>query len=229
MLIPLMVGITIITFSVIHLAPGEPVDMQAALNPKVTKEARDKLRHFYGLDKPLHVQYYNWVSGMARLDFGRSFSSDNRPVIDKIKEKLPVTLSLNVLALIIEFSLAIPIGILAAVKKDTFLDKGITVAVFVGFAVPSFWLALLLMYLFGVKLNLLPISGLHSFAATNMDKLSYMIDLAKHLVLPLFVASFGSVAGLSRYMRSSIIKAYNQDYITMARAKIPKCKNKIRI
>ena len=147
-LIPLMVGITIITFSVIHLAPGEPVDMQAALNPKITKEARDKLRHFYGLDKPLHVQYYDWVSGMAKLDFGRSFSSDNRPVIDKIKEKLSVTLSLNALSLIIEFSLAIPIGILAAVKKDTFLDKGITVGVFIGFAVPGFWLALLLMYFF---------------------------------------------------------------------------------
>src|SRR5690349_12664676 len=85
MLIPLMIGITLITFSVIHLAPGEPVEMQVAMNPKVSKEARDRLRKFYGLDKPLHEQYLTWVGKLARLDLGRSFSTDNRPVRDKIK------------------------------------------------------------------------------------------------------------------------------------------------
>lgn len=219
MLLPLMIGITLITFTVIHLAPGEPVEMQMAMNPKVGKEARERLKKFYGLDQPLHVQYFTWVGRLVKLDLGRSFSSDGRPVIDKIKERLPVTLSLNVIALLLEFGLAIPIGILAATHRDTWLDKGITVFVFVGFAVPTFWLALLLMYFFGVRLNWLPISGLHTLGSDSYGTLRYLWDMAKHLIMPVMVASFGSLAGLSRYMRSSMLNVIGQDYITTARAK----------
>jgi peptide/nickel transport system permease protein len=219
MLIPLMVGITLITFTVIHLAPGEPVEMQVAMNPKVSKEARERLRKFYGLDKPLHEQYLTWVGKLVRLDLGRSFSSDNRPVKDKIKERLPITLSLNIIALVLEFGLCIPIGILAATHRDTWLDKGITVFVYLGFAVPIFWLALLLMYLFGVKLNWLPISGLHTVGSESYGMFRYTWDLAKHLIMPISVASFGSLAGMSRYMRSSMLNVISQDYITTARAK----------
>jgi len=219
MLVPLMLGITLITFTVIHLAPGEPVDMQMAMNPKVGKEARERLTKFYGLDKPLPEQYFTWLGRLARLDLGRSFSSDNRPVLDKIKERLPITLSLNLVALLIEFGLAIPIGVLAAVKRDTILDKGITVVVFLGFAVPTFWLALLLMYFFGVKLNWLPISGLHTLGYESYSWLGRLWDLTKHLVLPICVASFGSFAGVSRYMRSAMLQVIGQDYITTARAK----------
>lgn len=219
MLIPLMVGITLITFSVVHLAPGEPVEMQMAMNPKVGKEARERLRKFYGLDKPLAEQYFTWVGKLARLDLGRSFSSDNRPVSDKITERLPITLSLNIIALVLEFGLAVPIGILAATHRDTWLDKGITVFVFVGFAVPTFWLALLLMYLFGVKLNWLPISGLHTLGSDSYGVMRYIGDMARHLCMPILVASFGSLAGLSRYMRSSMLNVIGQDYITTARAK----------
>ncbi|MCE1227509.1 MAG: ABC transporter permease [Geobacteraceae bacterium] len=219
MLVPLMLGITLITFAVIHLAPGEPVDMQMAMNPKVGKEARERLTKFYGLDKPLHEQYFSWLGKLAKLDLGRSFSSDNRPVLDKIKERLPITLSLNLVALIIEFGLAIPIGVLAAVKRDTILDKGITVVVFLGFAVPTFWLALLLMYFFGVRLNWLPISGLHTLGYESYSWLGRLWDLTKHLILPICVASFGSFAGVSRYMRSAMLQVISQDYITTARAK----------
>ena len=219
MLVPLMLGITLLTFAVIHLAPGEPVDMQMAMNPKVGKEARERLTRFYGLDKPLHEQYFNWLGRLARLDLGRSFSSDNRPVLDKIKERLPITLSLNVVALIIEFGLAIPIGVLAAIRRDTVLDKGLTVFVFLGFAVPTFWLALLLMYLFGVKLNWLPISGLHTLGYETYSWFGRAWDLTKHLILPICVASFGSFAGVSRYMRSAMLQVIGQDYITTARAK----------
>jgi peptide/nickel transport system permease protein len=238
MLIPLMFGITLITFAVIHLAPGEPVEMQMAMNPKVGKEARERLTKFYGLDQPLHVQYLDWVGRLVRLDLGRSFSSDSRPVVDKINERLPVTISLNFIALILEFGLAIPIGILAATHRDTLLDKGITVFVFLGFAVPTFWLALLLMYFFGVKLSWLPISGLHSlgYDALNLSfnslwnlfvdlvtfdgkRWAWLWDMAKHLIMPVMVASFGSLAGLSRYMRSSMLNVIGQDYITTARAK----------
>ncbi len=219
MLVPLMLGITLITFSVIHLAPGEPVDMQMAMNPKVGKEARDRLTKFYGLDKPLHEQYITWLGRLARLDLGRSFSSDNRPVLDKIKERLPITLSLNLIALVIEFGLAVPIGVLAAVRRDTLLDKGITVVVFLGFAVPTFWLALLLMYLFGVRLNWLPISGLHTLGYEAYSWFGRIWDLTKHLLLPICVASFGSFAGVSRYMRSAMLQVIGQEYITTARAK----------
>ena len=219
MLIPLMLGITLITFTVVHLAPGEPVEMQMAMNPKVGKEARERLRKFYGLDRPLHVQYVEWVGKLARLDLGRSFSTDSRPVTAKIKERLPITLSLNIIALLLEFGLAIPIGIMAATHRDTWLDKGITVFVFLGFAVPTFWLALLLMYFFGVKLNWLPISGLHTLGSDGYGTLLYLWDMAKHLVMPIAVASFGSLAGMSRYMRSSMLNVVGQDYITTARAK----------
>ena len=219
MLVPLMLGITLITFTVIHLAPGEPVDMQMAMNPKVGKEARERLTKFYGLDKPLHEQYFTWLGKLARLDLGRSFSSDNRPVLDKIKERLPITLSLNLVALIIEFGLAIPIGVVAALKRNSRFDKGTTVFVYLGIAMPNFWLALLLIYLFGVSLNWLPISGLHTLGYESYSWFGRVWDLAKHLMLPVFVASFGSLAGVSRYMRSGMLGVIGQDYIVTARAK----------
>jgi len=219
LLIPLMLGITLITFAVVHLAPGEPVEMQTSMNPKVTAEARERLKKFYGLDKPLHVQYAVWVKKLAMLDFGRSFAPDNRPVIDKIRERIPITLSLNIISLIIEFGLAIPIGILAAIRRDTLFDKGMTVFVFLGFAVPTFWLALLLMYLFGVQLGWLPVSGLHSLGSETFGPLRWLWDMFKHLLIPVSVAAFGSLAGLSRYMRSTMLDVIRQDYITTARAK----------
>lgn len=219
MLVPLFIGITLITFVVIHLAPGEPVEMQMAMNPKVTAAARERLRAFYGLDQPLHVQYARWLSRLARFDFGRSFAPDHRPVIKKIKERIPITLSLNLISLIIEFGLAIPIGILAAVHRNTLLDKGTTVFVFLGFSAPTFWVALILMYLFGVKLGWLPISGLHSLGSDALSSPAWFFDLAKHLIIPVSVAAFGSLAGLSRYMRSEMLDVLRQDYITTARAK----------
>jgi peptide/nickel transport system permease protein len=219
MMIPLLLGITLITFAMVHIAPGEPVEMQIAMNPKVTAEARERLRKFYGLDKPLYVQYAVWVKNLAMLDFGRSFAPDNRPVADKIKERIPITLSLNIISLIIEFGLAVPIGILAAIRRDTLFDKGVTVFVFIGFAVPTFWLALLCMYLFGVKLGWLPISGLHSLGSENFTFIRWLWDLIKHLILPVSVAAFGSLASLSRYMRSTMLDVIRQDYITTARAK----------
>jgi peptide/nickel transport system permease protein len=219
LMIPLLVGITLITFVVLHVAPGEPVEMQVSMNPKMTAEARERLKKFYGLDRPLHVQYIDWVSRMARLDFGRSFSSDNRPVVDKIKERVPVTISINIIALLLEFAIAVPIGVLAATHRDRLLDKGVTVFVFLGFSIPLFWLSLVLMQFFGVTLNWLPISGLHSLGSSALTTPYYLLDMMKHLVLPLAVATFGSLAALSRYMRSGMLEVLRQDYITTARAK----------
>lgn len=219
MMLPLLFGITVITFTVIHLAPGEPVEMQVAMNPKVTAEARERLRKFYELDKPLHVQYITWVSRLARLDFGRSFAPDGRQVMAKIRERLPITISLNLIVLLLEFCLAIPIGIMAATHRDGPLDRWTTVFVFIGFATPLFWLSLILMYLFGVTLGWLPISGIFSLGYENHGLLWRTADLARHLVIPISVATFGSLAGLSRYMRTGMIEALSQDYVVTARAK----------
>lgn len=219
MMIPLLVGITVITFGVIHLTPGEPVEMQVAMNPKVSAETRERLRKYYELDKPIHVQYYNWISRLAKLDFGTSFSPDGRPVLSKIRERLAITINLNLIALFLEFALAIPIGIMAATHRDGPLDRWTTVFVFLGFATPLFWLSLILMYVFGIKLGWLPISGLHSLGYASHGWWWQIWDLARHLVLPVAVATFGSLAGLSRYMRSSMIDVLGQDYITTARAK----------
>lgn len=219
MLIPLFIGITLITFVVIHLAPGEPVEMQTALNPKASAKSRERMREFYGLDKPLHVQYISWLGRLSRLDFGRSFAPDGRPVIQKIKERIPVTLSINLIALVLEFGLAIPIGIIAATNRNSLIDKGITLFVFLGFAVPTFWLSLLMMYVFGVKLGILPISGLHSLGGDKLTGFAWLLDTARHLVLPLGVATFGALAGLSRYTRATMLEVISQDYITTARGK----------
>ena len=218
--VPLLFGITFISFAVIHLAPGEPVDLQAGdLSAQSSVQAKQLLRELYGLDKPLPVQYWNWLVRLARLDFGRSFAPDGRPVLQKIGERLPVTLLLNIVELLIIVGLAVPIGMLSATRQYSPFDKVTTVFVFVGFATPDFWLALLLMILFGVELGWLPISGLRSL---NWEYLSFwrqQADFLSHLILPILVATFGGLAGFSRYMRQSMLEVVRQDYIQSARAK----------
>jgi len=217
-MVPLFFGITLITFFVIHLAPGNPTFYQGAFNPKVKPEAVKRLEKIYGLDKPLPVQYLLWVKRMLELDFGTSFV-DGKPVSKKIGERIPITLGLNLLSMILILTVAIPIGILSAMKRNSLMDRALTIFVFVGFSTPSFWLALLLMILLGIKLHLLPISGLESLNADQFHGLSLWWDRAKHLVLPVFVAAFGGLAGFSRYMRQSMLEVLGQDYITTARAK----------
>ncbi len=218
-MIPLLFGITIISFLVIHLAPGSPVTIQTDLNPKMTAEARERLRKFYGLDKPLHIQYYNWVKHLATLDLGRSFATDNRPVIDKIKERLSITIFINVLSLVLILVVAIPLGIFSAVYHNSLFDRSTTVFVFIGFAIPTFWLALLLMILFGIHLGWLPISGLKSINYEYLSPLNQLKDRAAHLLMPVLLSAFGGLAGLSRYSRSNMLEIIRQDYITTARAK----------
>jgi len=218
-MVPMLLGITIISFVIIHLPPGEPGALGMEMNPKVTKEVRERVRAMYDLDKPIPVQYYLWLKRFARLDFGRSFSSDRRLVIDKITERLPITVSLNLLALMFELGLGIPIGVYCAKYKGSLLDKGLTAFVFAGFAIPTFWLALLCMLLFGVYLDLLPITGLKSFDFPELTFFGKAADLARHLVLPVLISAFGGLAGMSRFMKSSLLEVLRQDYITTAYAK----------
>jgi peptide/nickel transport system permease protein len=218
--LPLLIGITFISFGVIHLAPGEPVDLQAGdLNAQSSAQARQLLREMYGLDQPLAVQYGNWLGRLARLDFGRSFAPDARPVLQKIGERLPVTLMLNIVELLIIVALAVPIGMVSATRQYSAFDKITTVFVFIGFATPDFWLALLLMILFGTELGWLPISGLRSLNWEYMSFWRQLWDFVGHLILPILVATFGGLAGFSRYMRQSMLEVIRQDYIQSARAK----------
>ena len=218
--IPLLIGITFISFLVIHLAPGRPGEVVTGdLSPESQRELWQLLEKEYDLDKPLHVQYWKWLTRIVRLDFGKSFSPDARPVLQKIGERLPITLLLNVVEMLIIVSLAVPIGVYSATRQYSMFDKVTTVFVFVGFATPDFWLALLLMILFGVQLGWLPISGLRSL---NWEYLSFwrqQWDFAGHLLLPILVATFGGLAGFSRYMRQSMLEVVRQDYIQSARAK----------
>src|SRR3989338_8345592 len=217
-LITLLFGITIITFSVIHLAPGRPTDLEAQFNPKVSLEARERITHLYGLDKPLHVQYGDWLRRFLRLDFGEAFM-DSRPVIDKIGERIPVTVGINLASIIMILLIGIPIGVSSAVKEGSFYDRFITVFVFIGFAMPTFWLSLILMDLVGVRWGVLPISCIKYLEFDKFGLFEKIIDILKHLVLPVFVSSFGGLAGISRYMRSNMASVLKQDYVRTARAK----------
>ena len=219
LMIPLLVGITLVSFVVIHLAPGKPTDLATMMNPKASLEAKQRLEELYGLDKPLHLQYWNWLKRLAKLDFGRSFSPDRELVLTKIGRRLPITILINVLSMALIFLVAIPIGVYSATHQNSLFDRGTTVFVFVGFATPTFWLALLLMILFGVHLGWLPISGLKSLKYDQLSPLGQIWDRTAHLILPVLLSAFGGLAGMSRYMRSNMLEVVRQDYITTARAK----------
>ncbi len=218
LILPLVIGITVITFLVMHLAPGKPTDLVTEMQAKIGAEAKERLKVLYGLDKPWYLQYTNWLFRLVRLDFGKSFK-DDRPVIKKISERLPATLLLNISSLLLIFSFALPIGIYSAVKQNSLFDKGMTVFVFLGFSVPTFWLALVLMIFFGIKLGWLPISGLRSLNWEEFSPFGQVWDIVKHLILPVFISAFTGLAGLSRYSRASMLEVIHQDYIRTARAK----------
>ncbi|OEU74886.1 MAG: diguanylate cyclase [Desulfuromonadales bacterium C00003107] len=219
MMVPLLLGITLISFVVIHLAPGEPTDMQTQLNPEVSVELQQRLRAQYDLDQPLMVQYGKWLGRLVRFDFGDSFSQDRRPVTAKIAERLPVTILINVLSIGLILLVAVPIGIVSAVRRNSHFDRLTTIFVFIGFATPSFWLALLLMDVLGVRYGLFPIVGLKSLGYEYLSWSEQILDMAHHLVLPVFVSAFGGLAGFSRYMRANMLEVIRQDYILTARAK----------
>jgi peptide/nickel transport system permease protein len=218
-MVPLLLGITIVCFVVMHLAPGSPTDMETQMNPRASADYRERLNAMYDLDKPLYQQYLSWVGKIVVLDLGKSFSSDRRPVARKIIERLPITIVINVLSMVLIFVIAIPIGVLAAVHKDSLFDKITGVFVFIGFAIPTFWLALLLMILFGIDLGWLPISGIRSLNYDYLPPGMVVLDVMKHLILPVSLSAFGGLAGLSRYMRSNMLEVIRQDYILTARAK----------
>lgn len=217
-IIPLLFGITVLSFIIIHLAPGKPSSLDASLNPRISLEARERIDRLCDFDKPLYLQYFIWLNKLARFDFGNSYI-DNRPVTEKILERMPVTLGINILSLFFIFLAAVPLGIKSALKPDKGFDRIATVFSFIIFATPTFWLALLLMNLLGINLRWLPISGIHSLDFEYFSLGQRIADLCRHLALPVFVSAIGGIAAIARYMRSSMIEALNQPYIYAARAK----------
>lgn len=212
-------GITIVSFIVIHLAPGSPTDLQTTLNPIAGETTRQRLETLYGINRPLYVQYIDWLSQIVRFDFGTSMSADARPVTVKIFERLPLTVFMNILSLAISLLIAIPLGVLSAWKQDSLFDKVTTILVFLGFAMPGFWLALLLMLWLGLEHQWFPISGITSLDFSSLSLWGKIKDVASHLVLPTIVMTVGSIAGISRFMRASMLEVLRQDYILTARAK----------
>ena len=218
LMIPILLGITVLSFGVMRLAPGGPAEAQMEFSAKASAEARERLRKLYGADQPFYKQYATWLRKFTTLDFGEAFA-DGRKVKDKILERLPITLTINSLSLGLILLIAIPIGIMSATRQYSLLDRFTTIFVFVGFSTPSFWLALLLIYFFGVQWGLLPISGIQSLDVTGLTTWGRLADRSRHLILPIFVSAFGGLAGFSRYVRNNMLEVMRQDYIRTARAK----------
>ncbi|MDR3074177.1 MAG: ABC transporter permease [Deltaproteobacteria bacterium] len=212
-------GITVISFAVIHLAPGSPVDLETTMNPLADQDARARLQALYGLDRPLYVQYGDWLRSLVQLDFGNSLSGDRRPVLSLIAERLPLTVGMNAASLLLTLLIAIPLGCLSARHRGSPFDFGVAVFVFIGFAMPGFWLALILIQHLAIDWRLFPISGLTSLNYATLSPWGKALDAARHLALPIAVYTIGSLAHMSRFMRSSMLEVLRQDYIVTARAK----------
>lgn len=210
--IPLLIIITMITFVIINLAPGDPIYM--FINPETASSVDvEAIRHNLGLDQPLPIRYIRWLGSLLKLDLGTSFLH-SRPVWELIKERIPATLTLALVATIFSFIVAIPAGIISALKRNTPIDYFFSTISFIGVSLPSFWFGLMLILLFSLKWGVLPSGGLRE----NFEQFVFM-DRLKHIILPAIVLGTGSMASKMRYMRSSMLEVIRQDYIRTARSK----------
>ena len=214
----LLVGISIVSFAIMHLAPGSPIDL--ITDRTTTAQEKARISAVYGFDKPIHVQYWRWMSQVTKGDFGRSFVTGEK-VLDMILARLPATLFLNFLTMVIIYVLSIPIGIFSAVKQYSWFDHIVTFFAFLGQAMPTFWFALLLIYYVGLKVPYIQISGMATYGLgfDNSPFWTVVLDRIRYLILPLTVLGFGGLAGTTRYMRASMLEVINQDYVRTARAK----------
>lgn len=212
--IPVLFGITVISFAMIHIAPGSP--MGQLMDPKIPKSVIEQWEKNFHLDKPLHVQYWMWLRDLFKGDL-KSFK-DGRPVMTKILERLPATILLNLVATIIIFSIAIPLGIYSATHRYTLADHTTTFFAFLGISMPSFWLAYMLILLLVQGFGL-PVLGSQTFGLIELSPIPKFFDRVWHLTLPSILLAIGGIASLSRYMRGSMLEVTRQDYIRTAMAK----------
>jgi len=224
LMIPTFFGITLITYGMVRLAPGDYTQLKAGMEAlkqgSLSQEIIDQEKALYGLDKPIVVGYAKWLWKFVKLDFGNS-RKDGRPVLSRIGETLPITITLSVITIIVIYIISIPLGILSAVRKDSLFDRGSSLVLFILYSLPSFWVGLLLLtYLAGGEyLDLFPLGGISSDWEHEAGFFVRAADFARHLVLPVIVLTYGGFAFLSRYTRANMLEVINQQYITTARAK----------
>ncbi|MBN2160842.1 MAG: ABC transporter permease [Spirochaetes bacterium] len=225
LIVPTLLGITFITYMMIRLAPGDYTKLQMGMegalkSGSVSMEILEQEKKLYGLDKPIIIGYADWLLRTVRGDWGTS-RKDGRPVSTIIKEKLPITLALNLISMILIYIISIPMGILSAVKKDSLFDRGTSLVLFVLYSLPTFWIGLLLiLYLgSGEYLNLFPLGGKSSDWAADAGFFIWFLDRSWHLVLPVITLTYGGFAFLARYTRANMLEVINQQYIMTARAK----------
>jgi peptide/nickel transport system permease protein len=209
--VPLLIGVSLIIFAILHLAPGDPLSVYAE-NPAVTQEALDNIRASLGLDRPLPEQYVRWFTSFLRGEWGYSIRT-NRPAFSEALTRLPATIKLSGTAFLLALVVALPLGIVSAVKRYSWVDHTATLFSFLGISTPVFWLALMVQLLFAVELRWLPSAGMSTVGDDSF------MDQVRHLILPATVLSFAFVAGWSRYVRSSMIEVLGLDYVRTARAK----------
>ncbi|RXJ56383.1 ABC transporter permease [Candidatus Marinarcus aquaticus] len=214
-LIIMLFIISLISFLAIHLAPNS-FFASGELNPNITQESIEHLKAIYGLDKPLYVQYFSWAAAIVQLDFGISFAS-GAMVKEEILSRIPITLTINIISMVLVFILSLYLGIKAALNKNRWIDKFTGQLSLLSFSMPSFYLALLLVMVFSLYLEILPIAGLHS--KTNVTGLEYYLDMAWHLILPISIITFGGIGSLTLYIRSLTIEILKSDYIFFAKAR----------
>jgi peptide/nickel transport system permease protein len=212
--VPTFFGITLLSFIVLRLAPGDPVSLMVAGVQDLTPQDLANMRAAYGLDQPLPVQYLSWLGHLLQGDFGRSFQY-KRPVIEMIQAALPNTLELAGLALLVTLVVGVPLGILAARYRGSWLDRIIRVVGVAGHAVPEFWFGLMFILILSVQFRLFPVGGMLAVGKDNLD----LPDRLVHLVGPLLTLSLAGVANYSRYMRTETLEVLGQDFVRTARAK----------
>lgn len=209
--IPVLLGVTIFGFFIINLAPGNPVDMQ--INPYATEADIEIKKEALGINDPIYIQYFNWLGSLIKGDFGYSFST-YEPVSKMLLERIGPTIMLMGTALIIAYLIAIPIGILSATKQYSWIDYLTTSFSFLGVSIPNFFLGLGFIYIFSISFNILPSGGMNTLGSDGG-----FIDTLKHLILPALVLATGICGSMVRYVRSSMLEVFGQDYLRTARAK----------
>lgn len=212
MAIPLLIGITIISFAIVKAAPGGPTAL--LMDPKLKPEDKVKFEEKYGLNDPIHVQYGKWLGNMVKGDFGTSLVRRGVPVSEMIMDRLPNTLLLMAVSTFLAIIIAIPLGIISAMRPYTKIDYTVTFFSFLGLATPNFWLGIMLIIVFSVQLGWFPAGGVATLNAPFS-----IWDRIHHLILPAFVLATADMAGLTRYTRSSMLEVLNQDYIRTAKSK----------
>jgi peptide/nickel transport system permease protein len=210
--VPVMFGITVIAFLIVNAVPGGPLSVYEN-SPNISPEDIARLEHTLGLDQPLYIRYLNWLGHFVSGDWGYSYAT-HRPVLEMIRERLPNTLYLMITVYIFTLLLAIPVGLLTSVRQYSKFDHLVTGITFTGLSMPTFWLGLLLIIIFGLYLGIFPLGGMGS-PDIEFDPL----DRLWHLVLPVVTLSFVGIAHYTRYLRASMLETLGQEYVRTARAK----------